>query len=668
MGNYKFTRSIIKTLFYMKNITKLLLAGGLFLSLPYVVNAQAPRLVLAEEFTQASCGPCASQNPAFNALLDANSSKIISIKYQTSWPGFDPMNLQNPNEVQTRVTYYGVSGVPNAQVDGVEVPNDCNAYAGAPACLNQAEIDQAYNSTSPIAVSVTHTMAADLTSATVNVTVTNVGTSAFTSNGTAYLRLALVEEAIEFPTAPGSNGEKEFYSVMRKMVPNALGTALPASLAAGQMVSNQFTVPMPNYIYNYGEIAFVAFVQTDGDKKVHNAAYSAPAPVPSGFADAGCSNVSTAGVDICDASFTPAVSITNNSSTTITSATAQYSFNGGAAVSQSWTGSLAQGASATITFPATTLPFGSTAFQVNIMTVNGQIDYNTLNNSAVSNYSVLDPTAQATPYDKGFEALALGGLPTEFIINDPSGRIFAVDQGISTAVTWPMGGFEGSAKSIRVDFYAIQAGVEGEMITEKIDMSSIGSGAKLYFDHAYAQYQAEDDMLDVAVSDDCGATWTSVWNRSGSTLATSAPVGTGRFYPRAAQWHRQEISLAAFASSSDIVVRCKTTSAFGNCLYIDNISVNTIPVSIKENELTSLSLYPVPASDFVNIDFTSASQESVTVTILNQLGAIVNTVEFGANEGNNTLRLDVSALSSGVYTLDIRANEKNSIRKISVVK
>jgi hypothetical protein len=657
----------------MKNFTSLLLAGGLFLALPNVVNAQAPRLVLAEEFTQASCGPCALQNPDFNTLLDANSTKIISIKYQTSWPGFDPMNLHNPSEVQTRVNYYGVGGVPNAQIDGVAVPNDCNAYVGAPSCLNQAEIDQAYNSTSPIAVSVTHTMAADLTSATVNVTVTNVGTSAFTSNGTAYLRLALVEEAIEFPTAPGSNGEEEFYSVMRKMVPDDLGTALPASLAAGQMVSNQFTVPMPNYIYNYGEIAFVAFVQSDGDKKVHNADYSAPAPVPAGNADAGCANASISGSDLCDASFTPAITLTNNSATTITSSTTQYSLNGGAAVSQSWTGSLAQGASATITFPATTLSSGSTAFQANIMTVNGQtvngqIDYNTLNNSAVDNYSVLDPTPQPTPYDKGFEALALGGLPTEFIINDPSGRIYAIDQGISSAVTWAMGGFGGSAKSIRVDFYSIPAGVESEIITEKIDMSTIGAGAKLYFDHAHAQFRTENDMLDVAVSDDCGATWTSVWNRAGSTLATTAPVGTGRFYPVADQWHRQEISLAAYANSADIVVRFKTTSAYGNCLYLDNISVNTTPVSIQENELASLSLYPVPASDFVNIDFNAASQESVTVTVLNQLGAVVNTVEFGANEGNNTLRLDVSALSSGVYTLDIRTNEKNSIRKISVVK
>jgi len=74
--------------------------------------AQAQRLVLVEEFTQASCPPCASQNPGFNDLIDANPDKIRSIKYQESWPGVDPMNAQNPTQVATRTSYYGVNAVP----------------------------------------------------------------------------------------------------------------------------------------------------------------------------------------------------------------------------------------------------------------------------------------------------------------------------------------------------------------------------------------------------------------------------------------------------------------------------------------------------------------------------------------------------------------------------
>ncbi|MEO0876020.1 MAG: hypothetical protein AAFY48_15595, partial [Bacteroidota bacterium] len=85
---------------------------------PIFLMAQAQRIALVEHFTNASCGPCAVQNPDFNALLRANPDKVISIKYQAAFPGFDPMNQQNPSEVQTRANFYGLSGVPTAWLDG----------------------------------------------------------------------------------------------------------------------------------------------------------------------------------------------------------------------------------------------------------------------------------------------------------------------------------------------------------------------------------------------------------------------------------------------------------------------------------------------------------------------------------------------------------------------
>lgn len=652
----------------MKGKTTLGMVGALVLGLSVSAFGQAPRLVLAEEFTQASCGPCASQNPAFNALLQANPTKIIDIKYQTSWPGFDPMNQQNPNEVQSRVTYYGVTGVPNAFIDGSVVTNDCNAYDGAPACLDQSEIDAAYSTSSPLAVSVTHTMSSDLTTATVDVSVTNVGSSTFTPNGNLYFRLALVETEIHFPTPPGSNGEMDFYGVMRKMVPNATGTALPSSMTAGQQWTNQFTVSIPSYIYNYGEIAFVGFVQSDGDKMVHNAGHSAATPVPPGFADAGAGNASIAGADICDASFTPAVTITNDGMSPITSADANYTINGGTAVTQSWTGSLSQGQSATITFPAITLGGGNNVFEAYIDNVNGQIDYNTLNNSiSPESYSVIDPNAQMAPYDRGFEQNAIGELPPEFIVSDPSGRVFLVDNQINTSVTWPLGGFEGSALSLRVDWWTIQAGVESDIITEKVDLTSVSGNPKLYFDNAYCQYQAENDMLDVAISTDCGATWTSVWNRAGTSLATRAP-SQQRFYPRANEWNRQEIDLSAYASSTEAIFRFRATSDFGNSLYIDNIYVDAVAIGIEETELSDLNVYPVPAADFVTVEFAAEESGDVTIDIVNQLGAVVGQVSSEVFAGQSEIRVDLAGLANGLYTLDIRQGDARSLRKISVLK
>ena len=111
--------------------------------------AQSPRTVLAEEFTQASCGPCAAQNPAYNALLRKNQDHVISLKYQTSWPGTDPMNTQNPTDVATRVSYYQVQGVPNVDVDGNYQNNV------APSQVTQSTINAEYPVLSPYSIGVT---------------------------------------------------------------------------------------------------------------------------------------------------------------------------------------------------------------------------------------------------------------------------------------------------------------------------------------------------------------------------------------------------------------------------------------------------------------------------------------------------------------------------------
>ncbi|MGB3084177.1 MAG: hypothetical protein WBB21_05640, partial [Saprospiraceae bacterium] len=80
----------------------------LFFVLNINTDAQAPRRVLVEEFTQASCPPCAVYNPGFHKIIftPGNETKVSLLCYQTSWPGSDPMNAQNPTDVANRVTYY----------------------------------------------------------------------------------------------------------------------------------------------------------------------------------------------------------------------------------------------------------------------------------------------------------------------------------------------------------------------------------------------------------------------------------------------------------------------------------------------------------------------------------------------------------------------------------
>ena len=102
---------------------------------------QADRRVLVEEATNASCGPCASQNPAFDALLQANSDMVSVIKYHAWWPGIDIMYDQNVDQNASRIYFYGINSVPRAEIDG--------QLDGQPSQVSQALLNNYANVPSP---------------------------------------------------------------------------------------------------------------------------------------------------------------------------------------------------------------------------------------------------------------------------------------------------------------------------------------------------------------------------------------------------------------------------------------------------------------------------------------------------------------------------------------
>lgn len=53
----------------------------LILILSLSVFAQTPRKYIVEEGTNASCGPCASQNPRFKIWLESRKDVVIPVIY-----------------------------------------------------------------------------------------------------------------------------------------------------------------------------------------------------------------------------------------------------------------------------------------------------------------------------------------------------------------------------------------------------------------------------------------------------------------------------------------------------------------------------------------------------------------------------------------------------------
>ena len=164
-----------------------------------------------------------------------------------------------------------------------------------------------------------------------------------------------------------------------------------------------------------------------------------------------------------------------------------------------------------------------------------------------------------------------------------------------------------------------------------------------------------NDGLEVAISTDCGNTWTVLWNQSGSQLATAGIVGNARFFPTtAAQWRANTIDLSSYDTTSEAIVRFRGTSDYGNNLYIDDLTVTSTLSSEEIAANNKISLYPNPVSNELTVS--SLDNESA-FEIYNLQGALI---KQGVIQPSETI--SVKEFDSGVYF--IRLETKGSLRFI----
>ncbi len=298
-----------------------------------VVFAQSPRMVLFEHFTQASCGPCAAINPQVQPILDANTHRSTSIKYQTSWPGFDPMHNHNGSDVNNRVAYYGVTGVPNSVIDG-------DGPGSSTSVINEPDLNARVVMMSPFTLDLSHKTQKRFGGVDIDLTIT--ASQDFTG-GDLVAHVVIVEKTISFTAPPGSNGERDFHNVMKKMLPNGNGTDIKDSWTNGESMNLSLSWDFEN-VYNLDEIEVVAFIQDNRGQEVLQAAHSAANLMAAGANDVaitratGFSSFDTEG--ICGSETTPTIEILNGGSSNLSSAKIYYSINGGMEQEYDWSGNL----------------------------------------------------------------------------------------------------------------------------------------------------------------------------------------------------------------------------------------------------------------------------------------------------------------------------------------
>jgi photosystem II stability/assembly factor-like uncharacterized protein len=222
-----------------------------------------------------------------------------------------------------------------------------------------------------------------------------------------------------------------------------------------------------------------------------------------------------------------------------------------------------------------------------------------------------------------------------------------------------VGGYGTSTQCANFDNYNIDSQGTTDDLNVTFNPSTL-TDLQLTFDVSYAPYGGQySDTLHVLVSVDCGANFTQVYSKGGTTLATAPTIGD-YFTPTSSQWRTETIQLNNYAGADQLVVAFRNKGHWGNVLYLDNINLassNSVPEITDDGPV----IYPNPIKhgESINVMWDNSNMK---VKLLDMNGKEI-TRKHMVNSGS----IQVPAhCSQGVYWLNIETEDEIKNVKITV--
>lgn len=245
-----------------------------------------------------------------------------------------------------------------------------------------------------------------------------------------------------------------------------------------------------------------------------------------------------------------------------------YQFGTDPVVTETYNATLAAGGSASYSFTTPiSIPVAG-VYELKVWT-GLSTDSTRCNDTITQMITILDPLS-SFPYAEDFD----GGIfppPSSYIINADNDETWELVTTIGAAGT--------NTSAMSVNNFAYNApGQEDVFSFVTLDMTQAAAGATalVTFDVAYRRFNANfsDDMR-IDLSTDCGQTFSQVYFKGGTDLATGVDAGQTWQPASAADWRNDTVDLTSYLGSN-VVLRFVNINGFGNNLYVDNINVNVV--------------------------------------------------------------------------------------------
>ena len=379
--------------------------------------------------------------------------------------------------------------------------------------------------------------------------------------------------------------------------------------------------------------------------------------------DAGILSINSPNGSYCSgASITPKLSCKDWGTDSLKKATINYSIDNGAVQTYSWTGTLNSLQTSLVTLSSFTPSVGTHTFTAYTTLPNGLADANANNDTVRVVFTVISG-GQALPLVEGFEGATFP--PTGWTINNPDG----LDTWARTTTAYKTG----SACIVMDNYTNSYVGQDDDIITPMLDLTSMPN-PNLAFQLAYKLYTNPtsnpnySDTLQVLISTDCGATYSSIYKKYGTNLTTTTPTwANSAFTPTTSQWRQEVISLSSYSNANGVFIKFRNISDFENFLFIDDINISTTASISQQTAAQGINIYPNPSADgkfFVDIkkDEHAVQKLSVYDILGNKVFEVKNNIPSGIYDMN------LNNLSSGTYLVEIVKDNTTLFNKIIINK
>lgn len=356
----------------------------------------------------------------------------------------------------------------------------------------------------------------------------------------------------------------------------------------------------------------------------------------------------------------PSATLANKGRLALSSATINYQLDNGSVSTQAWTGNLVTGDTTHITLPTlTATTTGQHKVTVWVTNPNGGTDGKLSNDTLYKGISIFGIVN--APLTEGFE----GSFPPDsWGVYNPDNK--TTWQKVRKASTLAM--LSDTAAAVMSNFGYVYSNATDEIRTPVIKYGTVDS-LFLTFDVAasYNSTAGTPDTLQILVTSDCGASYQSVYKKTGIDLQTVTGAAASTVYVPAdtSAYRTDSINLTSvLPSSGTFQVVFRNISNGRNNIYIDNINIKTKVVLAALKEAGFL-ITPNPTSNgtFV-IQHYKIPTTLTGVGVYDMSGRLVAARSYIAGNAPAYLPLSIAHCATGIYIVKLFYTDHSYSTKI----